>query len=311
MRKKALSLILAGTMIISYVTSAGATNATSVGGTFNKKTGVITLKGKGPMPRTLNYRNNKRVKKVIIKNGVTTINLKAFYKCKNLKKIKIGKKVKKIGRFAFYQSSIKNLIIPKNVGVGAFCTKKAINKVKMPGKIKSKTIVDYEKPLVVSDANIIEFTSALDLNTVLLVNAGNYKVSSRDSKYSSADGVIYTKDGKTSVRLPNREKVVISNKCEEFDVFSYMYAYFYGDDFYEFKCDRVKEIVLPESIVKISDSSTPMYEYSAYIKKSNLERIEVKNPEIDDESLEKLKTIFHGGCDVEKSEKSIVLTKKK
>ena len=63
-------------------------------------------------------------RQVVIKNGVTSVSDKAFYKCKNLSKVTIGKSVKKIGIDSFNGTKIKKVTIPKKVkeiGQDAFC----------------------------------------------------------------------------------------------------------------------------------------------------------------------------------------------
>ncbi|SKA72502.1 Leucine rich repeat-containing protein [Eubacterium uniforme] len=303
-------------LIMIFVLSVNVSASETVNVKINKKTNTAIVSGKGAMAKKMTYAGNKKIKKVIIKNKVTSISAGAFKNCNKLKSVKFGKKVKKIGRFAFAGTQIRKLTLPKsvkNIGIGAFQTKKSIKTVKMPGKIKTKTVLDYEKPLVISNADNISFTTNLNLDTLLYVNAKNYKVSDKDKNYSSEDGVVYSKDGKKAVRLPNREKVEISSKCEEFDVFSYMYAYFYGDDYYEFECDKVKEIVIPKSVTKVTDGCDTgklYYDYGMYKDKANIEKIEIKNLELDESSLEKLESVFANGCEVEKTETSIILKKK-
>ena len=67
---------------------------------YTNENGVVRIYGKGNMPKSMTFRNNKKIKKVIINNKVTRISKRAFYNCKNLKNVKIGNKVKVIGRYA-------------------------------------------------------------------------------------------------------------------------------------------------------------------------------------------------------------------
>lgn len=51
--------------------------------TYTLKKGTLTIKGKGAMPTKMKFRRNKKIKKVIIKKGVTSVSYEAFALCKN------------------------------------------------------------------------------------------------------------------------------------------------------------------------------------------------------------------------------------
>ena len=58
------------------------------------------------------FNGNKKIKSVVIGKNVTTIGKKAFFNCKKLKTVKINsKKLKKIGKKAFYRKGGKKLTI--------------------------------------------------------------------------------------------------------------------------------------------------------------------------------------------------------
>lgn len=82
--------------------------------TYTLKDRTLTIQGKGKMPKKMVFKNNKKIKKVVIKNGVTSISSNAFYKCKNLKKVTIGKSVKTIGKKAFAETKITSIKIPNS-----------------------------------------------------------------------------------------------------------------------------------------------------------------------------------------------------
>ena len=62
------------------------------------KNGVCTVSGKGAMTDDTSY--NKKIKKVIIKDGVTSLPEEAFAGCLKLKEISIADSVKSIGACA-------------------------------------------------------------------------------------------------------------------------------------------------------------------------------------------------------------------
>lgn len=75
------------------------------------KKGVLTIKGKGEMgdPIKTTVYENKNIKKVVIKKGVTAISDFAFKGCKKLKKIILPSTLKKIGAHAFEGCPIENI----------------------------------------------------------------------------------------------------------------------------------------------------------------------------------------------------------
>ena len=94
----------------------------------------------------------------------------------------------------------------------------------MPGNIKVKEVwpygvdADYTPRSLFSrgvGASVkplknVKFTTALDLGVAnRMGDCENFEVSEGDKNYKSVDGMIYTKDGKTLVRIPLGRKKVI------------------------------------------------------------------------------------------------------
>ena len=77
------------------------------------KNGVCTVSGKGAMTDDTSY--NKKIKKVIIKDGVTSLPEEAFAGCLKLKEISIADSVKSIGACAFMQTDLREITIPNSV----------------------------------------------------------------------------------------------------------------------------------------------------------------------------------------------------
>lgn len=152
--KRATGIILSAVMLTSVfaITAGAASEKDLTSESFNKKTGVLTISGKGSMP-DYNYWYNHpsyysyrdKVKKVVIKNGITkigsecfkkmnkikkvtiadsvkTIGAEAFANCKNLKSVKLGKNLKTIKSFAFYYcKKLKTIKLPDSVKtIGSF-----------------------------------------------------------------------------------------------------------------------------------------------------------------------------------------------
>ena len=221
------------------------------------KNGVCTVSGKGAMTDDTSY--NKKIKKVIIKDGVTSLPEEAFAGCLKLKEISIADSVKSIGACAFMQTDLREITIPnsvKKLGNSVLSSCKKLTKVKMPGNVKIIYGSDEYFPVfqfdVDSPVKTIELTSSLNLEIFMYLSAENIVVSKIDPKYTSIDGLLYTKDGKSLVRIPNlRKEAVIADGCEEFCTTAVEWA---GDDDGDpyMGCEDLKTIVLPESIRTIN-----------------------------------------------------------
>ena len=92
------------------------------------KNGVVTITGKGKFS-SQKYKNNKKVKKVIVGKNVTKIGNYAFFGCKNLRSVTLQEGVTTIDAFSFSQcESLTDINFPstlKHIEPEAFkgCTK--------------------------------------------------------------------------------------------------------------------------------------------------------------------------------------------
>ena len=196
------------------------------------------------------------IEKVNIPKTVKKIGAYAFEGCP-IKNISIPKSVKSIEPGAFASSSIKSITIPKTVkklGEGVFGNCKKLESITMPGNIGviKYEIPDYEyqpKSFVGDSCKSlkkIKFTTSLNINILKRVGkSGGFEVMANDPKYKSVDGLIYSKDGKTLLRIPHgRKKVIISDKCTTVTAGSYGYEMYLADS-------AMKEIVFPKTVTKI------------------------------------------------------------
>ena len=221
------------------------------------KNEVCTVSGKGAMTKPKSY--NQKIKKVVIQNGVTSLPVEAFAGCLKLKEVSIADSVKSIGACAFMQTDLREITIPnsvKKLGNSVLSSCKKLTKIKMPGNVKIIYGSDQYYPVfqfdVDSPVKTIELTSSLNLEIFMYLSAENIVVSKNDPKYTSIDGLLYTKDGKSLVRIPNlRKKAVIADGCEEFCTTAVEWA---GDDDGDpyMGCEDLKTIALPESIQTIN-----------------------------------------------------------
>ena len=91
------------------------------------------------------FKNNKKIKKIVIGNNIMTIRAGAFGGCTNLNKVVMGKNVTAIGTKAFYKcTKLKSIIIPakvKNIGKSAFFGCKNLRKITINTKLLTKKSV--------------------------------------------------------------------------------------------------------------------------------------------------------------------------
>ncbi len=276
------------------------------------KKGVLTIKGKGEMgdPIKTTVYENKNIKKVVIKKGVTAIADFAFKGCKKLKEIILPSTLKKIGAYAFEDCPIKNITIPKSVksiepgafagssiksitipktvkklGEGVFGDCKKLESITMPGNIG---VIKYEEPddeyqpkSFVGDSckslKKIKFTTALDINILKRVGkSGGFEVLANDPKYKSVNGLLYSKDGKTLLRIPlGRKRVVISDKCTTVTAGSYGYEMYLADS-------AMNEIVFPKTVKKVILDDTLLG--PSYYECNNI-KITLNMDYLDDDSI--------------------------
>ena len=276
------------------------------------KKGVLTIKGKGEMgdPIKTTVYENKNIKKVVIKKGVTAIADFAFKGCKKLKEIILPSTLKKIGAYAFEECPIKNITIPKSVksiepgafagssiksitipktvkklGEGVFGNCKKLESITMPGNIGiiKDEDPDYEyQPgsflgRKCNSLKKVKFTTALNINMLKRVGrSGGFEVLANDPKYKSVNGLLYSKDGKTLLRIPHgRKKVIISDKCTTVTAGSYGYEMYLADS-------AMKEIVFPKTVTKIILDDTLLG--PSYYKCNNI-KITLNMDYLDDDSI--------------------------
>lgn len=216
------------------------------------KGSTLTISGKGAMPKKLKVKNKKKIKKVVIKKGVTTISNEAFENYKNLKSVTIPKTVKKIGWSSFYGTAIKKLTIPtsvKSIGELAFNGMNKLKKLTVPGNFTVEHKPGDETWYsVCNNVGTVQFNTKLNLERTALFTTNNFIVKKDDPNYQSIDGVIYSKNGKSIVRVPFLKKELnIVEGCEEFNLQSVLYVSQDAEGDPEGGC-QVEKITIPSSV---------------------------------------------------------------
>lgn len=269
------------------------TTKTSVTSTL--KNGVLTFFGKGTISSDIAVKDKNKVKKVVIKKGITSIGDKAFRNFKNLKEVSIPSTVKKIGCYSFAGTALKNVTVPTNVktiGQCAFNEIKGLEKLTMPGKFSLKTEKgDKARYYLAVNAGTVIFNTALNLETAGMMSAKNFVVSEKDPNYKSIQGVIYSKDGKSIIRMPlGRSELVIDDGCEEFCLQSVLYCN-KAISICPANVSYVRHIVIPASVKTIESQKYKTYD-ETFEPDINV-TLDIQTKELTGESIEALIGKFH------------------
>ena len=265
--------------------------------TWKLKKGTLTVYGKGKMPKSLNAyamkkKQRKKVKRVIIKKGVTSIADFAFRDMKNLKMAKIPSTVKKLGNESFAGTAIRSLKVPSSVrSIGSYTfSGTKLKKLTIPGNFKFIPEDADVIGLVAGNINIfnddkliVTFNTKLKLDNTSLFVAKGYVVSKKDPKYCSVDGCIYTKDRKSLVRVPMRKKKLkIIDGCTEFCLQSVLHG-ITGDGDLETSC-TVSEIEIPASVKTIE--SKKFHQNTEQLGLiPNIKKLTIRTKQLDGKSL--------------------------
>lgn len=236
--------IMFGMTIIFLLMTMVAFNTTSTSAKSGvkyklSKNGTMTISGKGKMPKSMKFRDSRKIKKVIIKKGVKSISWFAFAYCKNLKSVKIENGVKEIGEFAFCGTPIKSITIPKSVkiiGCSAFDACNQLESLTIPGNFKyyytpfDDEMEDIEDATdcVASGKKLtnVKFNTALNPYICRYLGGSNWEVQGSDPKYKSIDGIVYTKDGSKVIRVPSdRKEAKLDSNCKIFMTDAIFYGY--------------------------------------------------------------------------------------
>ncbi|MBD9055415.1 MAG: leucine-rich repeat domain-containing protein [Eubacterium ventriosum] len=296
--KKILAVTLAAAMVCSVLPASQANAAVKHKGVYSTlKNGVLTISGKGKMPKNMKFRGNTKIKKVIIKKGVTSIPDNAFKSCKKLKSVSIPNTVKSVGSYSFYNTAIENITIPKSVktiGAGSLCNCKLLTTVTMPGKFKVYAPNPEKNEDIMSrydNIKSVKLNTILDISNMKYFSAMNVYTWNKDTKYKSYDGVVYSKDGKTVLGMPlKRDELAVREGCTTFDVQAVAYDSV-SKDSDTFACGSLRKVIIPESIEKVVDSRNLLSKTKR--AEFKVEDIIVKSKKLDGNSIALLSTCFN------------------
>ena len=210
------------------------------GVSYTVKNGTLILKGKGAVSPKIKVADKKKIKKIVVKKGITSIPKRAFLRFPKVKEVVIAETVKKIGE-------------------GALPGTKTLKKVTMPGTFR--LVTDYGDEMTnsleygKSRIDTVSFNTPLSLDVLLYVSSNHLIASKKDKKYKSIDGVIYSKDGKSIIRVPAyRKTLTVADGCEEFYLQSVMYENYDFESDPELMCTELSSITFPSSVRTVNES---------------------------------------------------------
>ena len=161
------------------------------------------------------YYEDTQIKKIVIRDGFTSIGSRAFKQCKAVSEIVFpATGLVKIGYYSFWQcgntnKSLTHVNLPEGlieIGASAF-QETALKSIKLP---ESLTTLGNKAFNMCN--NIISVFIPKNVNSIGVTVWGNtnselteYVVHPENQKYTSEDGVLYTKDKKTLVSCPVRK----------------------------------------------------------------------------------------------------------
>ncbi|WP_028516903.1 leucine-rich repeat protein [Ruminococcus flavefaciens] len=165
------------------------------------------------------------IKKVVISDGITSIDDYAFWECKNLQSILIPDSVTEIGEFAFHQcESLKSIVLPNSltkISYGLFNECRNLLSIELPNSIKEIEPVAFrdcdnlQSIVIPNSVNIIEdeaFFRCKNLN-MITINNPKCTINNTALKYNS-NTVICGYANSTAEEFANRngnDFVIISS----------------------------------------------------------------------------------------------------
>lgn len=261
---------------------------------------TLTVQGAGALKLenlAASKKEIKKVKKIVVKKGITSIPQYAFFHFKNVKEVEIAGTVKKIWEDALPKTDyLEKVTIPGTFELATEKRERWKEKQKyQDDECPDDTLWWQIRQSLNHNTKIgtICFSSNLSLKTVSWVKSKDLIVSESDPKYRSVDGVIYSKDGESLVRVPSdRDFLSVEEGCEEFCLYAVLYAEQNGNDGYfdkiQSNCERLTKIVLPESIKRVDGKK-----YAAFTQGPlHLTELDIKTEQLDSESVFALTEAF-------------------
>ena len=117
--------------------------------------GKLTVTGTGNIPEDAFWDNRSEIKSVVIENGITSIENRAFIQCANLTSVTIPNTVTSIGDSVFGScSSLTSVVIPNSVtsiGTRAFLSCTSLTSIIIPSSVKKIDYAAFKNDVTITD----------------------------------------------------------------------------------------------------------------------------------------------------------------
>jgi hypothetical protein len=210
---------------------------------------TLRIYGNGAMDNFMTYRNvtvlqrdqapwgielYKKIKAVVIENGVTHIGGRSFYECASLTKVTIANSVKSIGYAAFNGcTALANITIPNSVtsfGEWAFAGCSGLTNINIPNSVTSIGYAAFDECSGLTSITIPNSVTSIG-EWAFAYCSGLTNITFPNSVTSTGVSAFYGCSGLTSINFPN-------------SAISIGELSFYG-------CSGLKNITIPNSVTSI------------------------------------------------------------
>lgn len=233
-KEQEMTFVSLGTTPVSIVASGTVGN--NLNWTLSSES-VLTISGTGTMEIEQNTEGyydapwlpyKDAIRRVVIESGVTNIGNSAFKGCENLESIIIPDTVVSFESEAFYScTKLKNITLPENlssIGDYVFVYCEALESIHIPAKLTSGL-----------DGSDFQRCAALEKITV----------SDENTAYKAMDGILYSKNGETLIRYPEKrgvQKYLVEDFVKNI-----------GD--YAFSDTIIWTVILPDSVTNLGEGA--------------------------------------------------------